>query len=142
MKRLLVLVLTATLVVMVSCGKKEVKKVSESSKIATEAFALAETIKNSYLKKDFEAIEKNTTREGFRVISRSIKIFDSAELSFNPVWVEIDDNESRLNVSWKGTWKKAGKITEERGMAIFVLKGAPLKVDNILRANPFAQPVH
>ncbi len=124
-----------------SCGKKEVKKVSEDSKIATEAFALAETIKDAYIKRDLKVIEQNTTREGFRTISSAMKVFDSSDLAFTPVWVEIEDNVVHLNVSWKGTWKKAGKTTEERGMAVFVLKGRPLKVDNILRANPFKYPV-
>lgn len=128
------------LIFVASCGKKEVKKASEDSKIATEAFALVEAIRDAYIKKDLKALEKNTTKEGFRTISSSIKTFDSVELTFTPVWVEIEDNVVHLNESWKGRWKKSGRITEERGMAVFVLKGNPLKVDNILRANPFKYP--
>lgn len=123
-----------------SCGKGEVKKVSEDSKMATEAFSLAEKIREAYAKKDLSTIEKNSTREGFRTISSAFKPFDSVDLTFNPVWVEIEDNMVHLNISWKGRWQKNGKTTEERGMAVFVLKGRPLKVDNILRANPFSHP--
>jgi hypothetical protein len=123
-----------------SCGKKEVKKVSEDSKMATEAFAIVETLKEAYVKKDYGTIEKNTTKEGFRAIKTAMKSFDAAELTFNPVLMEINDEVVRLNVSWKGIWQEKGKTTEERGMAVFVLKGRPLKVDNILRANPFRYP--
>ncbi|MDI6801607.1 MAG: hypothetical protein QMD01_06095 [Thermodesulfovibrionales bacterium] len=136
MKRLFILVI-AILVFVPSCGKKEVKKVSEDSIIATEAFELVETIRNAYIKKDLIAIERNSTKEGFRTISSAMKSFDSAELSFSHVFMEIDKNAIYLNVSWKGKWKKGEQTTEERGMAVFVLKGRPLKVDNVLRANPF-----
>ncbi|MBI3592049.1 MAG: hypothetical protein HY099_00935 [Nitrospirae bacterium] len=139
MKRLLILMLIM-FVFIASCGKKEVKKVSEDSKIATESFGVIEAIKEAYVKKDVLAIEKNATKEGFRAISGVVKSFDSAELTFSPVLVEIEDGAVHLNVSWKGIWKREGKTTEERGMAIFALKGRPLKVDNILRANPFRYP--
>ncbi len=139
MKRLLIYAIIV-FVFVASCGKGEVKKVSEDSKIATEAFSLAEKIREAYTKKDLSTIEKNSTREGFRTISSAFKTFDSVDLTFSPVWVEIEDNVVHLNISWKGTWQKGGKTMEERGMAVFVLKGRPLKVDNILRANPFRYP--
>lgn len=139
MKRFLLLALIM-FVFVASCGKGEVKKVSEDSKIATEAFALAETIRAAYTKRDLAIIEKNATREGFRTISSALRSFDSVDLTFSPVWVEIEDNVVHLNISWKGTWQKGSKKTEERGMAVFVLKGRPLKVDNILRVNPFRYP--
>jgi hypothetical protein len=127
-------------VFVVSCGKTAVKKVSEDSKIATETFAIVEAIKESYINKDVLGIEKNTTKDGFRAISSVLKTFDSAELTFNPVLVEIEEGTVSLNISWKGTWKKGGNTTAERGMAVFVLKGMPLKVDAVLRANPFKYP--
>lgn len=139
MKRLLVYVIIG-FILTTSCGKGEVKKVSEDSKIATEAFALAEKVREAYAKRDLSSIERNSTREGFRTISSALKSFDSVDLTFTPAWVEIEDNVVYLNISWKGMWQKSGKTFEERGMAIFVLKGRPLKVDNILRANPFKYP--
>jgi stage V sporulation protein SpoVS len=125
-----------------SCGKKEVKKVSEESRAATEAFAVAEEIRAAYAKKDLSAIERNATKNGFRAITNVMKTFDSVDLTFSPVLVEIDGNAVHVNVSWKGVWQKGGKTTEERGMAVFVLKGSPLKVDNVLRATPFKYPEH
>ncbi|HEX8949013.1 MAG TPA: hypothetical protein VF790_08640 [Dissulfurispiraceae bacterium] len=139
MKRFLVFALVL-LAFTASCGKKEVKRTSEDSKVATEAMALAETIKQAYLKNDLSALEAHTTRKGFKVISDMLKSFDSAELTFTPVWVEIEDNTVNLNVSWTGKWQKNGKVTEERGMAVFIMSSRPLKVDNILRTSPFKYP--
>jgi len=141
MKRLLfVAVVLIMAVLAASCGKKAVKRVSEDSKIATETFAVVDAIKKAYLKRDLLEIEKNTTKDGFREINSMMKSFDSAELDFNPVLVEIEEGTVSYNVSWTGTWTKDGKTTQERGMAIFMLKGAPLKVDAVLRANPFKYP--
>jgi len=141
MKRLFWVSLVVMALVVISCGKAAVKKVSEDSKTATGSFALIESIKEAYCKKDVSGIENYTTVDGFRAISRVVKPFDSAELSFTPVLVEIDDDGNvNVNVSWKGTWKKGEKTSEERGMAVFVLKGMPLKVDAVLRANPFKYP--
>jgi len=141
MKRLFCVALLLIMAVFaVSSGKKEVKKVTEDSKTATETFAIVDGIKEAYLKRDVFGIEQNTTRDGFRAINSVIKSFDSAELIFTPVLVEIDGGTVNVNVSWKGTWKKAGKTTEERGMAVFTVRGVPLKVDAVLKSNPFKYP--
>ena len=139
-RHLFVTVILIMAVLAASCGKKAVKKVSEDSRTATQTFAVVDAIKKAYLNKDVSEIEKNTTRDGFRAITGEMKSFDSAELDFNPVLVEIDEGTVNLNVSWIGTWTKGGKTTQERGMAVFVLKGMPLKVDAVLRANPFKYP--
>ncbi|MEW6675888.1 MAG: hypothetical protein AB1348_07820 [Nitrospirota bacterium] len=127
-------------VLLLSSCSKEVKVVSEESKIAQEAFGLVETIRNAYIENDRTALELNSTKNGYRELIGAIKSFDSAELIFTPRWVEIEDSIVYLNVSWKGTWMVRGKRTEERGMAIFVLEGRPLKLAQVLRANPFRQP--
>lgn len=123
-----------------SCGKGEVKKVSQESKIAQEAFGLAETIKNAYIKDDRETLERSSTKDGYRELIGAIKSFDSAELTFTPTWIEIEDSLVYLNVSWMGTWAVRGRITEDRGMAVFVFEGRPLKLAQIQRSNPFRQP--
>jgi len=128
------------LIFIISCGKKEVKKVSEESQRAQEAFQLAETIRNAYLDDNRKALEKNTTQDGYREIIVAMKNFDHAELEFIPTWVEIDDSVVRLTVSWKGTWTAKDLKKEDRGIAVFVLEGEPLKLAQVLRANPFRQP--
>lgn len=121
-----------------ACGKAT--KPTQDSKTATEAFGVVEAIKEAYLKKEYSSIEKSCTREGFRTIKSSIKLFDSAELSFAPTLVEIDGDKVMVHSSWKGRWIRGTKKTEERGVAVFVMRGRPLKVDNILRTSPFKYP--
>lgn len=140
MKRIYVLALIMIFAFAAACGKKEVKKETEDSRTANEAFALVETVKEAYIKKDIAAIEKNSTKDGFRAVAGVMKGFEKAELSFNPMLITIEDGMVQLNVSWKGKWQKNGKTVEERGMAVFVMSGSPLKVDSVLRANPFRYP--
>lgn len=133
--RVLIVVLLLT-----ACGKGEVKQVSQESKIAQEAFRLVETIRNAYIKNDRETLASSSTKDGYRELIGAIKSFDSAELTFTPTWVEIENSVVYLNVSWKGAWIVRGTRTEDRGMAIFVLEGRPFKLARVLRANPFRQP--
>lgn len=128
------------LLMFVSCGKKEVKKESHESRIAKEAFALAETVKNAFLENDRTSLKEHATEEGYRDILANEKVFDSVELSFNPRWVEIENLKVYLNIAWTSTWTTSGRKVEERGMAVFVMDGRPLKVEKILRANPFIYP--
>jgi hypothetical protein len=125
---------------LVACGKKEVKPVSQESKLAQEAFQLAETLKLAYIKNDRETLQDNCTNDGYRELIGAIKKFDRAELTFTPTWVEIKDSSVYLSVSWKGVWLEGSKSREERGLGIFVLVGSPLKLGAVQRDNPFRQP--
>jgi hypothetical protein len=136
----LIFIYLITVLLLTSCGKGEVKRVSQESKTAQEAFELAETIRNAYTKNDLETLEKSSTKDGYRELIGDMKTFDSAELTFTPTWVEIEDSKVSLSVSWKGTWIVRGKTIEERGLAIFLLEGRPLKLAKVLRENPFRQP--
>jgi hypothetical protein len=127
-------------ILLVSCGKKEVKPVSQESKATTEAFAVVETVKNAFIKKDLATIRNNSTDEGYRAITASSKSYDSVDITFTPRWVEIEGNQITVNISWKSSWVLSGRKTEERGMAVFAMEGYPLKVARILRANPFVPP--
>ena len=118
-------------------GKKEVKQVSQDSKATTEAFALAETIKDAFIANDMDRLQKNSTTEGFRDITANRKAYDSVAITFTPRWVEIEGGQLTLNISWKSSWSRAGKMTEERGMAVFMMEGTPLRVSKILQSNPF-----
>lgn len=124
-----------------SCGgKKEVKPVSAETKLAQEAFALSEALKTAYVENNRSALERSSTKDAYRELIGVVKAFDRAELTFTPTWVEIRDSSVYLTISWKGTWLVKGKTTEERGQAIFVFEGKPLKLAQIQRANPFKQP--
>lgn len=123
-----------------SCGKKEVKIASQESKTAEESFALAERIRDAFIRNDRDTLRKNATESGFKEITANKKTYESVELTFTPRWVEIDKDTVTLNVTWKGKWISGGKKTEDRGMAVFVMEGMPLKLSGILSANPFTFP--
>jgi hypothetical protein len=139
MKKLLALGLIL-MVFVVACGKKEVKKSSQDSMLSTEAFAVAENLRQAYLKNDRDLLEKNTTKLGYVSIASARKSFDSAELTFTPALVELYGDSVHLYVSWNAVWKRDNETIEDRGLAVFVLKDKPLKLDEILRANPFNKP--
>ncbi len=120
-----------------SCGKKEVKKETPEGRLASEAASLIEKLRAAYVKKERARIEDYATLQMARVILQSMGNFDSVELTFTPVWMEIEGEKITVNVSWRGSWQVSGRVNEDRGMAIFELKGQPLKVDKVLRANPF-----
>ncbi len=123
-----------------SCGKKQVKKPSSEYLYATEAFKVVNEIRIAYQNRDNSGIRKNSTEQGYRDIIASIRPFDTAELEFTPVLLEMEGEFVRLYVSWNGKWRYLNSETEERGLASFLLKGNPPKVDRILRGNPFRYP--
>lgn len=134
----------AILIIMIfsifACGGQEVKKASDESKIALEAFETAEKIKEAYLRRDLSALEEYTTKEGYRDILGAMKKFEKAELNFSYKWVDIDKSTVSLRIFWDGKWLTGSKTKEERGTAVFVFEGKPLKLSTIQRANPFRQP--
>lgn len=136
MKQIALLLLASFL--LASCGgKKEIKQVSQESKTATEAFAVADTIRNAFIKKDSATIQRNATETGFKDIMAGRQVFESLDITFTPRWVEIEGDQLLVNISWKSSWILSGRKTDERGMTVFVMEGNPLKVTKILRANPF-----
>jgi hypothetical protein len=85
-------------------------------------------------------LKQNSTEKGYRDITANSRGYDRVDLTFTPRWVEIESDRLNVNISWKSTWVAAGKSVEDRGMAVFVMQGTPLKVAGILRANPFVHP--
>lgn len=123
-----------------ACSKKEVKTVSQESNVTLEAFALAEKLKNAFISGDTETVRAATTEEGYKKVTGDKRDADSIVMTFTPRWVEIDKNKIYVNIAWNSTWILAGKRVEERGMAVFIMEGKPMKLNEILRANPFKYP--
>ncbi|MDH4233165.1 MAG: hypothetical protein OEW04_14195 [Nitrospirota bacterium] len=138
MKKILLIVLAGML--LVSCSKKEVKQVSQESKLTMEAFALADTVKDAFMVKDTITLRNNSTDAGYKAITANTRTYDGVEITFTPRWVEIENNQLHVNISWKSTWMISGKKIDERGMAVFTMEGTPLKVSGIIRGNPFICP--
>lgn len=137
---LLFLTLMSSFILFACSGSKDVRKSSEESKIAQEAFELAEKLRIAYEEKDMKSLEENSTGNGYRDLLAVMKKFDKASLNFTPTWVEIYDTKVLLSISWKGIWKMKEKDFEERGLAVFVLQGKPLKLEQVQRENLFRQP--
>jgi hypothetical protein len=134
-------VLLCCILLLFSCGKKEVKPESRESKTAQEAFAVAETIKDAFINNDLETIRKNTMGSGFSQVAAYRKDAKSVELTFTPRWVEIEkEGQVTLNIQWKSRWITSDKTLEDRGMTVFMLEGNPLRLSRIVRANPFEYP--
>lgn len=138
MKKIVLILMAMAL--LVACGKKEVKQVSLDSKVTSEAFVLIEKVRDAFVKKDLVTIQQNSTEGGYRDIMSNRKAYDSVELTFTPRWVEIEKDQTILNVTWKSRWTTSGKSATDRGMAVVILEGAPLKVAKIVRGNPFVYP--
>jgi hypothetical protein len=139
-KKVMLMLMVAALVAVAACAKKEVKVQSEDSKLAEEAFNLAENMRQAYVGKDFGKFELYTTEQGLRDVQRQLRDFESVELKFEPKWVEIDAGNLVLNVAWEGTWVVRGRERKDRGMAVFELTGRPLRLNRVLRSNPFKNP--
>jgi hypothetical protein len=139
-KTALLLTILFAAAVLCSCGKKEVKVASQESKTAEEVFALTEKIRDAFIKNDRDTLRISSTDGGFKDITANKKSYDSVELAFTPRWVEIEQTKVTVNVTWKSKWTAGGKKAEDRGMAVFVMEGRPLKLSGILRTNPFIFP--
>jgi len=135
-----VLFVAMALALLLACAKKEVKPQSEDSRLAQEAFALAENMRAAYVKKDFKGLAEYMTEEGYRSVSKRLRDFDKAEIEFRNRWVEIEGENVVLNVSWRGAWTVGGRERQARGMAVLELTGRPLKLNRVLQANPFMNP--
>lgn len=127
------------LLLMVSC-EQEVKPTSEDSEIAVEAFALAESLRAGYVKKDFSGLSSLMTESGYAEAQKEFGAFDSVELVFTPRLVEIEEERVILNVSWQGTWKHGDNTKTDKGMAVFELTERPFKLNRVLRGSPFRYP--
>ena len=79
-----IVILLFAVLILASCGKKEVKLVSQESTASLEAFALADTIRTAFINNDRVTIQKNSTTEGYKDIPAGKKAFDKVELAFTP----------------------------------------------------------
>ncbi len=121
-------------------GKKQVKQPSQEYLYTTQAFKVVDEIRQAYQNKQFEKIKQYSSESAYREIIASLRPFDNATLEFTPVFAEMGGDVLRLYVSWNGKWSYLGKDTEERGLASFLLKGNPPRVERIIRGNPFRYP--
>ncbi|MDA8168817.1 MAG: hypothetical protein M0Z59_03850 [Nitrospiraceae bacterium] len=123
------------------CSKKQaVKPEPPDIKISQQAFKVIDEVKTGYEKKDDAAIKAVSTGDGYIEVTKTFGDFDTAKLKFVPKWVEITDGAVTVNIAWEGTWTKGGNTATDNGMAVFELKGTPLKFNRVIKGSPFVYP--
>ncbi|MBF0318137.1 MAG: hypothetical protein HQL04_08165 [Nitrospirae bacterium] len=133
-------VLLVLLIVLLSCGKGEVKVTPEESRIAGSAMEVIEQIRQLYQGNAKSALKELSTPEGYLGHLSATKDFDTASLAFTSKWVDVKDSTIEVNVAWKGSWKKGDSVSNEKGLCTFVLTRQPMKLTRILGENPFNYP--
>jgi len=111
--------------------------------LTREAFRVLTSLKEAYEQRALKAMAPYCTQEVFEQIKAGLREFDSAALSFSPRWVEVESLNPPLlvvNVAWRGTWQRKGRSLSEEGMAVFQLRGSPLRVSRIFKGSPFVHP--
>lgn len=142
LSKVTVLTLLFLLMTTMNACSKEVKRPSEESIIAKEAMEVVLEIKEAYMNKDRERLEKLLVS---KEVMDNFSFFDiPREMEFIFRWVDIYDSKADVYVSWKivpatVTSPLAGDVStqELKGLCLFVLEGRPFKLKKILRENPF-----
>jgi hypothetical protein len=134
--------LLLVLFVLESCGgKKETKKVSPEVMTAREALNVANQLKDAYTGKDKAALKQLCTKKGYLALIGSMNSVDHADITFTLRWTDIEKGKVILYINWEGTWFWGNNKVNEKGLVAFVFTGKPLRLDEILRSNPFDQPL-
>ncbi len=136
----LLLTIISLLFSSIACSKKQTKPPTQEATVAAEAFAVVEELRNAFVRKDAAALRLHATEDGLRDVMAAGGGFDTVAMQFTPRWVEIDGPRVVLNIAWQTSWTSGGRQADDRGMAVFILEGRPLKVAKIFRANPFLPP--
>ncbi|GMR03329.1 MAG: hypothetical protein BMS9Abin21_163 [Thermodesulfovibrionia bacterium] len=129
-----------TLIIFVSiflgCSSKAKVKPSADSKLTIEALNSIDTLKTAYEGKDWDAFRSRLAPVLTRKISKEPS-FEKTELSFSPRMVDINNSDVMVSLNWMGEWVISGKEKRDRGVAVFVFEGTPLKLIRIDGDNPF-----
>jgi hypothetical protein len=143
LSRAAVRIFSAALVIcflaVVSCSK-DIKETPAESIVAASTVKLLDNIKGAYTGRNMARLAELTTPEGYRDLGLAIKQFDRATLRFTPTWMEMKGSRMEVYVAWEGKWEIGKDVTEERGLAVFVIVGNPSKLDEVHRASPFVYP--
>lgn len=139
MKKNQVIFITLILTLL-GCGGKDKVKPSADYLLTTEAIETINVLKTAYQGKDIIKLKGISSSEIADRVAGGL-FFDSAELSFAPRTVRIKDQSVMVNTNWQGTWIINNNTFKNRGIAVFVFEGSPLKLVRIDGDNPFHTPV-
>jgi cell division septation protein DedD len=132
MKKLYVLTLVF---LFFSCGKDEVKPSADST-LTMKALTSMKTIKTAYEEKDLTALQNHLASGISESLAKEL-IFEKTELSLVPRLVRIINQTVKISLNWQGTWTVEGNSTKNRGVAVFVFEGDPMRLIEIEGDSPF-----
>lgn len=128
------------LVALAGCASDEARVPSPEVVIAGEAFDLAIEIRDAFIDTDSSDLKSLCSETMYQKLADTMGTFRGLSLDFTKRWVDIDtDGMVHLYIAWQRKGEYAGKDASGAGMAVFVLKGSPLMLEDILRENPFSE---
>ncbi len=141
MRKILTGIMPVVILALLSaCATDGERGPSEDVILTDEAFRVVERARETYVQKDIQGLKEYFTDEGYSLMVRDVKKFESVELKFTPRWVEIKpDGTVHLQVDWEGSWRLREDWTEERdGIVTFILLRNRIK--DMKMTSPFGQP--
>ncbi|MBI4698030.1 MAG: hypothetical protein HY758_03745 [Nitrospirae bacterium] len=135
--------LCAILIILVfisGCSGKDKVKPSADSLLTTEALNDISIVRTAYQDKNNSALQNYLAPELYESISKQM-FFDRNDLSLSPQIVRIIGTEVMVTVNWQGVWTMKSEARKDRGVAIFVFEGSPMKLVRIDGDHPFLIPL-
>ncbi len=139
MKNNIFAILIILLFIFPACSGKDKVKPSADSLLTTDALSTIHAVRTAYEEKDHDFLKNHLVPELAEDISKELS-FEKAELSFTPKMVKITDSTITVDLNWKGSWVVKGDKLQDRGAAVFVLDGSPMKLIRLIGDNPFHTP--
>ena len=135
--------LAALALVLLACGSQE-KRPSQDVLLAEQATKHIERLRSEYASMSMSGLEALCSAEAYEAIERDLgkNAHSPSTLEFVPEWVEISvDGTIEVRVGWSGTWTlSGGEEARDKGKAVFVLGGRPMRLQKLKGASPFAAP--
>ncbi len=125
--------------IFLGCGGKDKVKPSADSILTKEALYSINAIKTAYQEKEQDILQTHLGPTLAENILKELS-FEKAELSFTPRMVKINASTVMVNINWQGIWVIKHNNIKNRGVAVFVFEGSPMKLIRIDGNNPFHTP--
>lgn len=120
------------------CASDETRMPTPEAVIAREAFDHAIKIRDAFIDEDSKSLKTLCSESMYHTLMGARESFRNPSLDFTMRWVDIDEHGTvHLYVAWQRKGEYEGKDASGAGMGVFVLKGSPFLLEEILRESPF-----
>ena len=135
--------LAALALVLLACGSQE-KRPSQDVLLAEQAAKHIERLRSEYASMSMSGLEALCSAEAYEAIESDLRRhgLSPVTIEFVPEWIEISvEGTISVRVGWSGTWKLSrGEEARDKGKAVFVLGGRPMRLQELKGMSPFAAP--